>query len=753
MHSEISNNVIVSKNKLTSPDIQNEKNKTISHYDSIQNESIKEEKSQIKFKKEKSKNNESIIQDKTKSFIEQSFTKKDNNKREITKSSKKNDYYNEESFDSENLPIDTNSVDGKSNHYQNNSIKNQNKKSFIKIENNSKEEIIPNESLVNINNSILNESNLNEQKTTKINHFKNHYSEKINNKSNYSNENYLENNNDSIQEEKQICNKENFEKVIFHKSQNETNESNKNLFKTEKNESLIIEDLGENKNKSMIKTKKNSPRQNLKKTEKENENNLNNKSKISENFQTNFDNNIDQNNLKLETSNISNNSRLRITKSNIEHENISKNIISTKGLLEYNKTNDKNYNSQSLNEFNSKNNDLIEINPDKNENLLTNNLQTKENIINKSEAKNILITNNADNNISQYLPTENKSKQMINLHDDKNLNLNTEENIYDDFDNENDIKLKTKIISENENINPAIAASGESKQSDILEEKKNSCNNLKIEFVIENFDNFKKKYYNFYEKINTEQKICFKLQEDLMEYVKGFKPKIIQAVDEENKIVGLCCLQYDSLYEGSLRLLVKNILSLDYLNYEKLAVLFMKFILNNFICEEIYIDLYYDFKNSNFEINTYIRDILKNKLLFKWAKLENKIAERIQKICYKVPSFGNSNNIAENNKNKIEFQKFKYNIEISSTSLMKLIDFVDINVKEMNSCEKFEENLNFFTLIHSLLNLKHSKEMEINGEVINNIDYDKLHVIEIKFFSYKKFFYFIKFIFFIRKVF
>ena len=83
----------------------------------------------------------------------------------------------------------------------------------------------------------------------------------------------------------------------------------------------------------------------------------------------------------------------------------------------------------------------------------------------------------------------------------------------------------------------------------------NNINNFNIIFANENIDDFQKKYSKFYSQINAEQKIAFKLQDNVIDYIKGFNPKILTAIDlENNEIVAncmsccmfcccLCCLQ------------------------------------------------------------------------------------------------------------------------------------------------------------------------------------------------------------------
>lgn len=211
-------------------------------------------------------------------------------------------------------------------------------------------------------------------------------------------------------------------------------------------------------------------------------------------------------------------------------------------------------------------------------------------------------------------------------------------------------------------------------------------------------------------------------------------------------MVGLCCVQYDPLFDNNLRLYIKNIICRDYKNFEIFAVKFLKFIMSNFTTEEIYIDLYYENKNGNFEVNENILKILKNSLGFKWTKLENKIGERFQKMCIKLPQNKTEEKEKENEseidnkKDKNNLKKYKHCLEITSSSTLKFkyengFDAAgsDDNYKDTenafnNEENNFEENVNFFMVLHSLLNLNQIDDYEVKGDLINKMDYNKFKV-------------------------
>lgn len=290
-----------------------------------------------------------------------------------------------------------------------------------------------------------------------------------------------------------------------------------------------------------------------------------------------------------------------------------------------------------------------------------------------------------------------------------------------------------------------------------------------ITFANESAESFQIKYSEFYSHINSELKIAFKVHDNIMDYLKGFNPKVLTALNSKNQIVAICCTQYDSLFDNSLRLYMKNILCLEYQKFEVYALAFLKFIFSNYIAEEIYVDLYYENKNGNFEVNNFILNILKKSLGFKWTKLENKIGERYQKMCIKVKHKGNIYSIPSNNpslhsgdiKNNLNFsnknisgisendnvlnntqakilKKYKSNMEIISSSIIKLKDLNrndppdPANPKSVAlipaNTDSFEKNVNLFLILHSLLHLNQSYDFKVKGELIEKMEFERINV-------------------------
>jgi len=237
-----------------------------------------------------------------------------------------------------------------------------------------------------------------------------------------------------------------------------------------------------------------------------------------------------------------------------------------------------------------------------------------------------------------------------------------------------------------------------------------------ISFANEEIEVFQVKYSKFYSQINKEQIISFKIQDDISEYLKGYSPKILIASDiKNNEIIGICCLQYDSLYDNHLRLLIKNLACLNHDKFEIFADGFLKFILNNFLLN----------LSKNLLDITCISKNDSNKNITNFSETQNLL----------------NSNLTKNNLNITNIKKYKYNMEIISTSNIKFKDIIngsnDPATMGNNSyfsnedIHKFEVNANFFMILHCLLNMNKIKDYKIDGELIKKIDLDRISVNEI----------------------
>ena len=426
----------------------------------------------------------------------------------------------------------------------------------------------------------------------------------------------------------------------FNNIQNLTNNKKENnKIKIEKKENIENKDNNETKNE-----------ENIKKTEKKDNNELtdnkdnNEKNKYYEFNNNNINENKEDSNIKEEIENKDNNEieeykeEIKIKKKNeIKNENIKKEI------------NNDNHNEEinnKINEYKDNNEDLVNIE----QNININEEQDKDKDKNKNKDK--------DNNIDR----------------DNNIGLNKDNNVEEDI-LENSLVISKKIKSQEEKSRPVTPKSLRGSKiislNEITQNKDNNISNKKneinihpikdndyIAFYCGKISNFISIYSSYYESIPEEQKLIFNLKSDPLEYLyNNFYPKIIIYSDKKTKIIkGLCIFSYiftnDAKNNG---LYIEHISSYNEESREKIfeqLLLFIKensyniFGFENKKDKDIYIDLYYKNENGKFQINTEIRDYFRNKLKFKWVKLENLSKfVRFQKMRHQFLINGNNNNI------------------------------------------------------------------------------------------------------------
>lgn len=244
---------------------------------------------------------------------------------------------------------------------------------------------------------------------------------------------------------------------------------------------------------------------------------------------------------------------------------------------------------------------------------------------------------------------------------------------------------------------------------------------LTLEFYKHDFMKFEKQYHEFTSGLNEEQKIAFKPSTSINNYNKGINPKIILGYSKSN-LVSICFVSYDSSYDLSLRLNINHFSTKKFNNLEQILVKQTEFILNNFIFDEIIIDIFYEFKNNSFSINTFIRDILNNTLHFKWAKLENRIGERVQKMSLK-------NQIHRTVEQKEKLKEYKHLLHINYGTVIDLEQIRNNLETDMGDIDhiKKERFINLFSLMYTLIELT-KNNFKLENSSFDNFNSDKLLV-------------------------
>ena len=140
-------------------------------------------------------------------------------------------------------------------------------------------------------------------------------------------------------------------------------------------------------------------------------------------------------------------------------------------------------------------------------------------------------------------------------------------------------------------------------------------------------------------------------------------------------------------------------------------------------------EFYYEKKGGKFVINNFIRDSLKKKFNFKWAKLENTGHQRIQKLRL-------INGFEKHKFESKEIQKVRSFVNSPlDIKLFNILTLKDLNFKEnFNCCNSDNDNFenfkrsNYF-ITTSAINLLNNKDYIIKGDNLENNDKEILQVI------------------------
>jgi hypothetical protein len=240
-----------------------------------------------------------------------------------------------------------------------------------------------------------------------------------------------------------------------------------------------------------------------------------------------------------------------------------------------------------------------------------------------------------------------------------------------------------------------------------------------IAFYNNDIESLTKNYIQYLTQINKEQMVTFKIQHNIYEYIKGFNPKVLIETTQGN-ITSMCFLSYDTTYEFALRLVINHFSTTEYNDIESKFSKFIQFILEHFLLDELYIDLHYLNEGGSFTINTYIRDILKNKLSFKWSKLEHRHNERYQKMYIKNPKVTTSMDVQK-------IKQFRQLISMENITLINYENKQNIMVNSTYVSKHAEKKINVFPVIYSLTNLR--EEYNVEGGIVDAIQPDVIRVI------------------------
>lgn len=166
---------------------------------------------------------------------------------------------------------------------------------------------------------------------------------------------------------------------------------------------------------------------------------------------------------------------------------------------------------------------------------------------------------------------------------------------------------------------------------------------LCFEFYTGTLSTIEKDYNQYYNLIPISQKNTFDLYSNLTLFSEAISPMLI--VGYKNKSICSMCLL--SLYSEDYRIVIIKQISTIENNLNEVFLKLMMFIQDNIMYKELVINLHFETKGDQYQLNKELTDIFKG-LNFKWSKLENlDNGKRIQTMKYRNMNLNSKNNSAD----------------------------------------------------------------------------------------------------------
>lgn len=238
---------------------------------------------------------------------------------------------------------------------------------------------------------------------------------------------------------------------------------------------------------------------------------------------------------------------------------------------------------------------------------------------------------------------------------------------------------------------------------------------LSFKFVTLDPNDFESEYKAYLIQVSVEQKAIFKIKEQVCDYISGVFTKILQ-IKYKGINIGLCVSHIDAMYESCVRLVLSHFSVVDSNIYTEVIEETIAFLKSNIRFEEIFIELYYGFKDDQFSIDVSIRDVFVKKLKFKWITLENSGSER--KVKYRLA------NHCENPSLFPHLFNLRCNVTLS---LLSKDDNADQS--DRVAVDQKENEINLFPVLFLLGEMIHSDSYEIDNENVKKINFNKLKVL------------------------
>jgi hypothetical protein len=235
---------------------------------------------------------------------------------------------------------------------------------------------------------------------------------------------------------------------------------------------------------------------------------------------------------------------------------------------------------------------------------------------------------------------------------------------------------------------------------------------MSFKFYTDNIAKFSGTYVEYLTHINEEQKVIYKISNKLLDNLKGISPKLI-LINYNNQLIGLSVVYYNYSNESNIRLVLSHFSTVYFTHYYAILLDLIEFLKLNFIFHEIFLELYYGYKDEKYSINPHISEIIAKKMKFKWITLENSGVDR--KVKYRLPN-------PKCEANEMDLYSFSLKFVVA----MSLQDKIN-SPGSVRYTDK-ESDINLFPFLYVLSEMSNQNDYTVSTEGFNVFNSDKLRV-------------------------
>jgi hypothetical protein len=163
------------------------------------------------------------------------------------------------------------------------------------------------------------------------------------------------------------------------------------------------------------------------------------------------------------------------------------------------------------------------------------------------------------------------------------------------------LDFNKSIITQNNKPQDLETIKQSSRRISIAETDIDSFDNSKLTFKLfsENLNKFEKVYNEYLSHVDQEQKVIFKITDRLINNFKGIAPKLI-LLNYNEQLSGMAIIYFDYANESNIRLVLSHFSTVLFKHYHIILLDLIEYLKNNFLFNEIFLELYHGYKVNNF---------------------------------------------------------------------------------------------------------------------------------------------------------